>query len=112
MRRANGVVSGLFLAAVFCASFDKVHWNAAGTVYLADVTSLLFLVAWTIDRLGEPVRRVPRTVAVLLVFFFSVNKVWLEPLWETGAGRFALGAWVVLLIAGWFAIKKIVEIEV
>jgi tight adherence protein B len=49
---------------------------------------------------------------VLLFFFFSVNKVWLEPLWETGAGRFALGAWVVLLIGGWFAIKKIVEIEV
>ena len=49
---------------------------------------------------------------VLLLFFFSVNKVWLEPLWETGAGRFALGAWFVLLIGGWFAIKKIVEIEV
>jgi Flp pilus assembly protein TadB/uncharacterized protein YegL len=49
---------------------------------------------------------------VLLIFFFSVNKVWLEPLWMTGPGRFALGTWVVLLIAGWFAIKKIVEIEV
>jgi Flp pilus assembly protein TadB/uncharacterized protein YegL len=49
---------------------------------------------------------------VLLLFFFSVNKVWLEPLWQTGPGRFALGAWVVLLIGGWFAIKKIVEIEV
>ncbi len=49
---------------------------------------------------------------VLLLFFFSVNKVWLEPLWMTGPGRFALGTWVVLLIAGWFAIKKIVEIEV
>ena len=49
---------------------------------------------------------------VLLLFFLSVNKVWLEPLWETGAGRFALGTWVVLLIGGWFAIKKIVEIEV
>jgi tight adherence protein B len=49
---------------------------------------------------------------VLLVFFFSVNKVWLEPLWMTGPGRFALGTWVVLLISGWFAIKKIVEIEV
>ncbi len=49
---------------------------------------------------------------VLLLFFLSVNKVWLEPLWQTGPGRFALGAWVVLLIGGWFAIKKIVEIEV
>jgi tight adherence protein B len=49
---------------------------------------------------------------VLLLFFFSVNRVWLEPLWTTGPGRFALGAWVVMLVAGWFAIKKIVEIEV
>jgi Flp pilus assembly protein TadB/uncharacterized protein YegL len=49
---------------------------------------------------------------VLLLFFFSVNRVWLEPLWTTGPGRFALGAWFVMLIAGWFAIKKIVEIEV
>jgi tight adherence protein B len=49
---------------------------------------------------------------VLLLFFFSVNRVWLEPLWTTGPGRLALGAWFVMLIAGWFAIKKIVEIEV
>jgi tight adherence protein B len=49
---------------------------------------------------------------VLLIFFFTVNPVWLEPLWQTGPGRFALGTWVVLLISGWFAIKKIVEIEV
>jgi tight adherence protein B len=49
---------------------------------------------------------------VLLLFFFSVNPVWLEPLWETNVGRFALGMWVVMLVGGWFAIKKIVEIEV
>ena len=49
---------------------------------------------------------------VLLVFFYFVNGEWLEPLWTTGGGQFALGAWVVMLVAGWFAIKKIVEIEV
>ena len=49
---------------------------------------------------------------VLLLFFFSVNPIWLEPLWETNIGRFALGMWVVMLVGGWFAIKKIVEIEV
>jgi Flp pilus assembly protein TadB len=48
----------------------------------------------------------------LFIFFLSVNKVWLEPLWTSGVGRFALGTWVVLLIGGWYAIKKIVEIEV
>ena len=59
-RRESGVVSGLFLAAVFCASFDKVHWAAAGTVYLADVVSILFLAAWAIDRFGTPARSFSR----------------------------------------------------
>jgi tight adherence protein B len=49
---------------------------------------------------------------VLLLFFFWVNPTWLEPLWTTTPGMFALGAWFVMLIAGWFAIKKIVDIEV
>jgi tight adherence protein B len=49
---------------------------------------------------------------VLLLFFFWVNAEWLEPLWSTTTGNFALGAWVVMLVGGWFAIKKIVDIEV
>jgi O-antigen ligase len=76
-RRDSGVVSALFLAAMFCASFDKVHWNAAGTVYLADVVSILFLVAWSIDRLDATVQRVPRTVAVLIGFFVAFLLVYL-----------------------------------
>jgi tight adherence protein B len=48
----------------------------------------------------------------LLLFFFAVNPVWLEPLWQTTVGQFALVMWFVMLIGGWFAIKKIVEIEV
>ncbi|MGH3132184.1 MAG: type II secretion system F family protein [Gaiellaceae bacterium] len=49
---------------------------------------------------------------VLLLFFFWVNPEWLSPLWDTNPGRFALGMWVIMLIGGWFAIKKIVDIEV
>jgi Flp pilus assembly protein TadB len=49
---------------------------------------------------------------VLLLFFFWINAEWLEPLWSTTPGNFALGAWVIMLIGGWFAIKKIVDIEV
>ena len=48
----------------------------------------------------------------LLLFFFSVNPEWLEPLWTTGVGQAAMVAWVIMLISGWFAIKKIVDIEV
>jgi len=49
---------------------------------------------------------------VLLLFFFLVNPVWLEPLWDTTVGNVAMVMWFVMLIGGWFAIKKIVEIEV
>jgi O-antigen ligase len=77
MTRESRLVSPLFLAAVFCATFEKVHWNVAGTVYLADVTSLGFLAAWALDRLGRPVRRVPRTAAVLLVFLTAFLLVYL-----------------------------------
>ena len=48
----------------------------------------------------------------LLLFFLSVNPEWLEPLWTTTVGQTAMVAWVIMLIAGWFAIKKIVDIEV
>ena len=41
-----------------------------------------------------------------------MNKPWLEPLWETTLGNIAMFMWVIMLVGGWFAIKKIVEIEV
>ena len=45
MRR---VTSFLFLASVFCVTFEKVHWTFAGTVSLADVLAILFLVAFVL----------------------------------------------------------------
>ena len=47
------MVSFFFLAAVFCASFEKVQWNVAGTVFLADLTALGFLVSFAFDRIGS-----------------------------------------------------------
>ena len=75
--RESPVVSFLFLAAVFCATFEKVHWNTAGTIYLADVTTIAFLAVWALDRLGRPARRVPRTAAVLLLFLAGFLLVYL-----------------------------------
>jgi len=77
--RESPLVQFFFLAAVFCATFEKVHWNFLGQVSLADITSLSFLGVWTIDRLGRPANgRVPRTAAMLLLFlagFLLVNMV-------------------------------------
>jgi O-antigen ligase len=57
--------SALFLATVFCCTFEKVHWNAIGTVGLADVLALLFLAAFAVTTRRW---RVPRTTAIVLAF--------------------------------------------
>jgi O-antigen ligase len=75
--REGALVSPLFLSALFTATFVKVHWDAAGTVYLADLTALAFVVAWGFDRVARPEARVPRTVAVLLGFLLAFLIVYL-----------------------------------
>jgi O-antigen ligase len=66
--------SFLFLASVFCVTFEKVHWNVAGSVSLADVLALLFLAAFVAGT-KRPV--VPRTTAILLGFFAAFALVYL-----------------------------------
>src|SRR5947199_10308760 len=68
-RRESSAVPFFFLAAVFCATFEKVQWNVAGSVFLADVTAFAFLVAFSADRLGRRGGKIPRTAAVLIIFF-------------------------------------------
>jgi O-antigen ligase len=60
------VTSFLFLASVFCVTFEKVHWTFAGTVGLADFLAIGFLISFAI---GTRRFRVPYTTAVLLGFF-------------------------------------------
>lgn len=75
--REGALVSPLFLAALFTATFAKVHWEAAGTVYLADLTALAFLVAWLFDRVARPDSRGPRQLSVLLGFMLALLVVYL-----------------------------------
>src|SRR5262245_48479929 len=77
MGRESRVVSALFLVAVFCSTFEKVHWGAAGTVYLADLATLAFLAIWALDRLVRPPRPVPQTTAVLIGFLVVFLVVYL-----------------------------------
>jgi hypothetical protein len=71
MRR---VTSFLFLASVFCVTFEKVHWNIAGNVSLADVLAIAFLISFAA---GTRRWRVPHTTAVLLVFLLAFLLVYL-----------------------------------
>ena len=67
-------VSGFFLlATLFCVTFEKLHWNVAGELALADVSTVLFLIAYALTSRGP----VPRTTAIVLCFFAAFLLVYL-----------------------------------
>jgi O-antigen ligase len=70
MRR---LTSFLFLATIFCCTFEKVHWNLAGSVGIADVLAILFLASFAV--LMRP--RLPATSVTLLGFFAAFLLVYL-----------------------------------
>ncbi len=85
---------------------DRVVDNIRGRMELQRLVQVL-------TAQGRIARYILTAIPVfLLAFFLLVNKPWLEPLWETTLGNVAMVMWVVMLVGGWFAIKKIVEIEV
>jgi hypothetical protein len=59
----------LFLGSLFIVTFEKLHWDVAGTVTLADLFALAFLAAFGVGRAGRGTGHVPRTVVVLGGFF-------------------------------------------
>ena len=65
--------SGLFLATVFCCTFEKLHWDVGSAVSIGDVLAIGFLVSYTV--LTRP--RVPRTTVVLLGFFAAFVVIYL-----------------------------------
>jgi O-antigen ligase len=58
----------LFFATIFCVTFEKVRWNVAGNVSLADILALAFIVLWTLERLATRDRRLARTSVVVFCF--------------------------------------------
>ena len=69
----RSLTSFLFLATIFCCTFEKVHWSFGGAVSLADVLAICFLISYA--ALTRP--RVPRTTAILLGFFGAFVLVYL-----------------------------------
>ena len=63
---ATRVTSFFFLATFFCVTFEKVHWNFGGSLGLADITTVLFLIAFAFEQRDRPL---PRTAVVVLGFF-------------------------------------------
>ncbi len=66
-----------FLASVFSVTFEKIHWDVAGQVALADVFAIGFIVSFAADRLAKGDKRVPRTSVVATGFLVAFLVVYL-----------------------------------
>jgi O-antigen ligase len=77
-RAAERVVTGLFFASLFVATFEKVHWNVAGQIGINDITTILFLIAFVATER----RPLPRTSAIVLGFFAAFAIVYLLGFWD------------------------------
>ncbi len=67
------VTAFFLLSTLFCVTFEKVHWNVAGSLGIADVLTVLFLLAFALTSRGV----MPRTTAILLAFFAAFLLIYL-----------------------------------
>jgi len=85
----------LFLATLFCVSFEKIQWELAGTIGLSGILAILFVVSFGAERLAAVGRGFPRTVAILLLFGLAFLVVYLAGFFnietEQAAAQFAKG---------------------
>ena len=77
MTRPSRLADFLFLATAFCVTFEKIHWNVAGSVSLADVLAVLFLGVFAAGRLGYGDKRLNRTAVAVLLFLLAFLLVYL-----------------------------------
>jgi O-antigen ligase len=77
-RTKERIVTGLFFASLFVATFEKVHWNVAGNVGVNDIATVLFLIAYVATER----RPLPRTSAIVLGFFAAFALVYLAGFWN------------------------------
>lgn len=78
-----------FFATFFCITFEKVHWNIAGTVGIADVLTILFLVSFVLQSRGPT----PKTTQVVVLFFLAFVLAYLLGFYNIETKQ-ALDQWV------------------
>ncbi len=67
----------LFLATIFSVTFEKVHWDVAGQVSLADLLAIGFIASFAADRIARGDLRLPRTSIVGFGFLIAFLLVYL-----------------------------------
>jgi hypothetical protein len=71
------VTAFFFLATLFSVTFEKVHWELAGSVSIADILALLFVATFLAGRRLDHDDRLPRTAFVTLGFALAFALVYL-----------------------------------
>jgi O-antigen ligase len=98
-RTQERIVTGLFFASLFVATFEKVHWRFAGQIGINDIATILFLIAYVASER----RPLPRTSAIVLGFFAAFALVYLAGYWnietKQGLDQFVKG--IVKFVIHW-----------
>jgi hypothetical protein len=66
-----------FLATLFSVTFEKVHWELAGSVSLADILAILFVGSFLAGRWLDQDGRLTRTAVISLGFALAFSLVYL-----------------------------------
>jgi O-antigen ligase len=67
----------LFLATLFCVTWEKVHWSVGVDVSISDVLTILFLIAFALEWWERGERRFPVTTVIVLSFFLALLVIYL-----------------------------------
>jgi O-antigen ligase len=90
--RRTPVVDVLFFAVVFTVTFAKLQWEAAGTLWLSDVITALFLVAFALHRLERFDLRFTHCALAVGGFFLAFLAVYLLGFFNLETGQ-SLAQW-------------------
>jgi O-antigen ligase len=97
----------LFLATLFCVTFEKVHWNVGGTLTLADILTVFFLASFAVDRFAFRDWTLARTSVLSLAFAGAFLLVYLFGFYNLdttqGINQFSKGVVKFLLHFGFLA---------
>jgi O-antigen ligase len=101
------VTRALFLATLFCVTFEKVHWNVGGTLTLADILTVFFLASFAVDRLAFRDWTFARTSLLSIAFAGAFLLVYLFGFYNLdttqGISQFSKGLVKFLLHFGFLA---------
>jgi O-antigen ligase len=82
-----------FLATVFCATFEKLSWNVAGSVSIADILAIGFIVSFAIREIARRDRTFVITAAAIAGFLALFLCVYLAGYYSLESGQAVQQYW-------------------